>query len=44
MRLLGLLISYLSRICARVGGLAYEIATFLTTSYRRYCLRMNSQD
>jgi hypothetical protein len=29
MRLLGLLISYLSRICARVGGLAYEIATFL---------------
>jgi 2-polyprenyl-3-methyl-5-hydroxy-6-metoxy-1,4-benzoquinol methylase len=31
MRLLGLLISYLSRICARVGGLAYEIATFLNS-------------
>lgn len=31
MRVLGLLISYLSRICARVGGLAYEIATFLNS-------------
>ena len=29
MRLLGLLNSYLSRICAHVGGLTYEIATFL---------------
>jgi len=31
MCLFGLLISYLSRICARVGGLAYEIATFLNS-------------
>jgi hypothetical protein len=27
----GLLISYLSRICARVGGLAYEIANFMNS-------------
>ena len=31
MRLLGLLNSYLSRICAHVGGLTYEIATFLNS-------------
>ena len=31
MRLLGLLIIYLSRICDRVGGLVYEIATFLNS-------------
>jgi len=31
MRLLGLLINYLSRICVRVGGLAYKIATFLNS-------------
>ena len=32
MRLLGLLIIYLSRICARVGGLVYEITTFLNST------------
>ena len=31
MRLLGLLVSYLSRICARIGGLAFELATFLNS-------------
>jgi hypothetical protein len=31
MCLFGLLISYLSRICARVGSLAYEIATFFNS-------------
>jgi SAM-dependent methyltransferase len=31
MRILGLLIIYLSRMCARVGGLAYEVTEFLNS-------------